>query len=191
MKNAIYWIPVFGIMLPSCTMDKFKNPKAFGFYHMVFCLLALVWVMGSFMGERKNNKWQLNNKQNVIIQKWWISMKHHEAYQCKLLTVVSMYMLRLVMVLPSLTKQIVIIHFTQTKMKNFTYGFVIAILLLVCCTGSTNSNNNSPSWPRMKPLAETNWGRIYKYQDGDNIIYLYERSSGGSGISVVNKNCPH
>ena len=74
-------------------------------------------------------------------------------------------------------------------MKNFTYGFVIALLLLVCCTGSTNSNNNSPSLPRIKPLVETHMGMIYKYQDGDNTIYLYERSSGGSGISVVTKNC--
>lgn len=51
MKNLIYWIPIFGIAHPSCTMDKFKNPKLFGFYHAIFCLIALALLMGSCISK--------------------------------------------------------------------------------------------------------------------------------------------
>jgi hypothetical protein len=56
MNKIFYWIPIIGIALPSCTMDKFKNPKAFGFYRMIFCLIALALLMGSCVSEEQQRQ---------------------------------------------------------------------------------------------------------------------------------------
>jgi len=70
-------------------------------------------------------------------------------------------------------------------MKNYSLGLLTAMILLVCCSGSTKSNNHQQPYPKARVIAETQWGIIYKYQDGENTVYVYERGSGGSGISVV------
>jgi hypothetical protein len=73
-------------------------------------------------------------------------------------------------------------------MKNFSLGMIAAILLLVCCTGSTQNNQSVAPLPKVTHVATGRYGVVSKYKDGYNTIYLYESSSGGSGsIAVVSE----
>lgn len=81
-------------------------------------------------------------------------------------------------------------HTLRNKnMKKLNLRIILVMLLLINCTGSTKSNTYR-SLPRFTEVAEGKYGSLLKYNDGDNLIYLYERSSGGTSISVVTQ-CNH
>lgn len=74
-------------------------------------------------------------------------------------------------------------------MKKIRFGsitlVVVIILVVVACCSSTSDKKERPALPHAIRVAETDFGRVSKIVDGKNTIYVYERSGGGSGITVV------
>lgn len=70
-------------------------------------------------------------------------------------------------------------------MKNYYITGLITALVLVCCTGSTSSDENKQPYLQPKTIAKTDFGVIKKFKDGENTIYLYERSGGAGSITVI------
>jgi len=64
---------------------------------------------------------------------------------------------------------------------------IVVMLILAFLAGCAKSNNSDKqkSYPEFTPVAEGKYGFVSKYKDGDNIIYIYERSGGGSAIAVT------
>lgn len=69
-------------------------------------------------------------------------------------------------------------------MKKGILVIAIAVVLALSCTGSTKGNNGY-SLPQFTSVAEGSYGTLLKYKDGENLIYIYERSGGAASISVV------
>lgn len=74
------------------------------------------------------------------------------------------------------------------KIRSFTLiaitSVLIAIGTIISCSSSPPVPTEESYIPYATPVFKTNWGTVYKYRDGNNDIYIYERASGASGITV-------
>lgn len=65
---------------------------------------------------------------------------------------------------------------------------VIVFVALMACSSEAESAAQEKHYPQMTVVCENYRGIVFKYKDGKNTIYVYERNNAGGGITVIGAN---